>query len=132
MTSALFILFLLSFANAFACDCTAQSGYNSPQKALALAERVYMGTAVDTAEVKVGTEKIQRTNFRVEVRWKGVDAPKDQVDNEINNCRVQFVPGKRYLVFSSRDRKKNDLCNGTRPIEKADQTMKALGKPLLK
>lgn len=111
----------------------------SVEQALNDAEAVFLGTA---RKVYWRGGVYEHTEFDVEKGWKSVNTPEFKVltvrPNTLEvlfddlNCNYEFTQGKRYLVYTYRDKNSPDKvssCSRTQEAEQAGADIEILGAP---
>lgn len=122
------LLSLVFTANpsAFACSCAPPP---PPKKALKGSEAVFSGkvTKIEIAEKK----GLKEVTIEVQTVWKGAKKKTLVVRTAIHGatCGYSFKMGKSYLIYCySSDPLTTGLCTRTKPLDKAVDDLKELGK----
>jgi hypothetical protein len=129
--SVLSLFCSLAFMNvALACDCKPAP---PPKEALEAAAAVFEGKVLKVAPA---TERSLAVTFSITRTWKGVAEEKVEVltGTDDGNCGYKFKVGSTYLVYASgatvdeKTQLSTGICHRTRPVDKADEDFKELGK----
>ncbi len=128
-TTALLALMalLLPAGQTLACSCESPP---APDKALKLAEAVFLGKAVDV-KVENGT---RIATFKIKRTWKGTKGDTVTVLTSVSgeSCGYLFKEGEQYLVYCYRETKSKSLrtsiCHRTTTKQDAKQDVKVIGK----
>jgi hypothetical protein len=115
---------VLFSGNALACSCKASP---PPVPSLKRSHAVFLGQVTDLKRHK---DHGKLVTFKVQDSWKGKqgDSIIVRTGNGGGDCGYSFVNGKSYLVYgySSKGVLWTSICSRTRPLDKADDDIKAL------
>ena len=129
-------IFFLATHGAYACVCDPEV---APRQALNEATAVFVArvTFMEVIYKKIG-ENDQKMSFLPEVQvvfevehlWKGINNKVFIVRTSAGDCGYKFVFGERYLVYAyGKDLLMTSGCTRTKPLVKATEDLKELGKP---
>jgi len=111
---------------ALACSCV----FLTPQRALAYADTVFTGQAIEHVSIGGPFSFEDAFTFRVYEVWKGLPATKFTVNStDQGMCGYRFQPDGEYLVYAYKGKNglSASICSRTRPMAQGQEDFAVLG-----
>lgn len=125
------MLFAIS-AHASACMCEPEPASRTIKRLMKTATVIFTGTASETGRDIDGPRFRFWAKLKVKDAWK-IDQQTELTIGTGGGCMAWFEVGKTYLVYADSDsqgRLNTNVCMRTRSIERSEDDLEQLGKPV--